>query len=948
MSDQNLKYGRIWPAGTTDLDIEFSMIRNAPVDQKLQHYLAAHKLLWPEDEQHRWFVLGMKTIVENRVSVFLGCASSGKTYTMSCHALIDFFVHPRNSLSLISSTEKRSLEIKVWGRVKELFNRARLNHPDLDGFVLESSMAIVPDDVDSDNEFARELNRGIVCFPTGTMVDVPNGKRRIETIKTGDKVINSFGVGIVKNTCSNKCKQLVRVHIDDGRKIDCTPEHPFMTGRGWIKAVDLTSFDVVLSVHETMQIMRIGISAKVRESKVLQPCMQNESSGIKHMRKLWKKFQTFKNESIKTRCPFLLRSLCRIVGVEKCEDAKFKNVELQKMRKENVRGSQKPNILLHLLQKRLNSYAMSSMWKKVHINSRYIYKAKDSVLFKILQEESDWFSQRKTPCESDGRGANSLGYVSRLNSTLSFKNWIKNQGWEIPLVSTRLGFSGNQTGSGNRWRCTSKAGSCDGGQKENGSSKLSRVVSVEILEQTGDSRFRKSDGGYTVHNLEVEGHPSYSVNGVIVHNCVPCVSGGRFIGMGKFQGAKPPHTPGKNDGILKHYGDEAAVMQPSFLDAYTNWTVSPGFKGVMSGNPTDISDPLCTAAEPVGGWDVFVDSGKTQEWTSQWYSARAVAFDGRDTPNNDDPKKFYPFLVSAEWIESLKRTHGEDSWQLFQQGIGKPSRGMVSNRVITIGMCERGKAFDFAIFKDTNFTDIYALDPAYGGGDRCVGGMIRIGTLLDGTQVIEVGEPEVIPIRLTSNQEPEDQIAEYVFNKMKSLNIPAQNGFYDSFGRGTLGFSFAKVFGSLCPVPVDSGAKPTSRPVRFDLFIEDKSGKRLKRCDEEYSKFVTEMWFSTREAIESQQIRTLPREVAYEGQLRLFEVVSGNRVEVETKADMKARVKKSPDLYDWFAIAVEGARQRGFKINRIGNAVESKRPPDWLDKRLVELKELRKSKELRH
>jgi hypothetical protein len=38
---------------------------------------------------------------------------------------------------------------------------------------------------------------------------------------------------------------------------------------------------------------------------------------------------------------------------------------------------------------------------------------------------------------------------------------------------------------------------------------------------------------------------------------------------------------------------------------------------------------------------------------------------------------------------------------------------------------------------------------------------------------------------------------------------------------------------------------------------------------------------------------------------------------------MKERIKKSPDLYDWFAILVEGARQRGFKIQRIGAEVET-------------------------
>jgi hypothetical protein len=79
----------------------------------------------------------------------------------------------------------------------------------------------------------------------------------------------------------------------------------------------------------------------------------------------------------------------------------------------------------------------------------------------------------------------------------------------------------------------------------------------------------------------------------------------------------------------------------------------------------------------------------------------------------------------------------------------------------------------------------------------------------------------------------------------------------------------------------------------------------------------------------------------------MFQVVAGNKVEVESKEDMKERVKKSPDLYDWFAIAIEGARQRNFKISRIGQSVEVKRKPDSLDKYLAGLKELSQSKHLR-
>ena len=558
---------------------EFDAIRqNYGKSGVVEHYLKAHKLLWPEDGQHRWLVLGLTRICENKITCFLGAASTNKTYIFTVHALINFWVFPHTSLGILSTTDIISLERKVWGRLKKMFNRGRERFPWLEGFVLDSKRQITPDDIDGENEVARTLDHGI-----GT---------------------------------------------------------------------------------------------------------------------------------------------------------------------------------------------------------------------------------------------------------------------------------------------------------------------------------------------------------------VACVSGGRFVGMGKFQGSKPPNSPGKTDGIMVHYGDEAAVMQSSFLDAYANWMVNDGFKGVMGGNPTDISDPLCTAAEPKGGWDSFIDSGKTQEWTSRWYDAHVICFDGRDTPNNDEPKNRFPYLITQKFIDMMASTHGVDSWQYFQQAIGKPSKNMVSNRVITIGLCEKHKAFDYVAWKGTPRTKIYALDPAYGGGDRCVGGECEYGEDKDGNQIFAVGSPEIIPIRLNDSLDAESQIATFIFNQHKRLNIPPENIFYDSFGRGTLGAAFAKLFGFNCPVPVDSGARPTDRPVRFDLFVDEKNGmKRLKMCNEHYSKFVTEMWYSTREAIESNQVRNLPMNVAQEGQLRLFRTVMGNKIEVESKDDMKERVKKSPDLYDWFAVALEGARRLGFKIERIGREVAaSKQEEDWFDK----------------
>ena len=923
-------------------------------EQLLQHYLNAHKLLLPEDAQHRWFKLGMRRMVERDVVVFMGPASSNKTYLFAVHALINFFAFYKNSLGIISSTDMKSLELKVWGRVKALFNRCRKRHQWLPGFILDSAKAITTDETDDDNLDAREMNNGIVCFPTGTFVDTPSGKRLIEEIQIGDEVVNAFGVGRVKSTVSSKSRRLVRVRISDGRNFDCTPNHPIMTRRGWIKAIDLTGFDMVLSVHETMQIMREGNSKEVYSQTILQRDLQNIRAG-EAMRLLRKSVQTTEADLERKDWPFLQQSLRGSMGIG--ASASFKQqakCEVQEMRKADEWDSQQSPVLLQRVSERFKDNAMSPMWEKVCLDSGNIYKAKDEVLFQILQRESDWVGEFKTASEADERGIDGLGYVSRLNPSFSLENRTKNIGWSTALVSVGLGVSAYKTlRRGGRWR-SQNAGENSKRQKTNPNPEFSRVESVEILERTGDGRFNNSEGGYTVHNLEIAGHPSYSVSGVIVHNCVACVSGGRFVGMGKFQGAKPPHSPGKFDGILTHYGDEAAVMQPSFLDAYTNWMVNnsgpqKAFKGVMGGNPTDISDPLCTAAEPVDGWDSFVDTRLTQEWQSKWYEAWVVAFDGRDNPNRDEPKNSFPFLISDGFVDLMRKTHGDDSWQFYQQAIGKPSRGMVSNRVISVSFCTEHKAFEDVVWREVPTIKLAALDPAYGTGDRCVWMEGEIGFDVDGKEILRMFPQEILPIHLNSGKDSETQIAEFVFNRADAAGIPAKNIFWDSFGRGTLGAYFAKEFGSDTPIPINAGDKPTTRPVRFDLFVPDpkvSGGKRLKRCDEEYSKFVTEMWFSVREAVHSEQIREMQKAIADEGQLRLYKIVTRARIEVETKDEMKERVKKSPDLFDTAAILVEGARRLGFKIQRLGLEKASKQKEPWYYEEGRRLKELHESKML--
>jgi len=215
----------------------------------------------------------------------------------------------------------------------------------------------------------------------------------------------------------------------------------------------------------------------------------------------------------------------------------------------------------------------------------------------------------------------------------------------------------------------------------------------------------------------------------------------------------------------------------------------------------------------------------------------------------------------------------------------------------------------------------------------------EFGLDVDGKLVIKVSPPEIIPIRANLPKEADDQIAEWIKERLMQLNIPSVNCFYGAFGRGTLGTAFSRVFPrGENPVGIDEGGAPSSRPVRDDLFVQDKDGtKRLMRCDEYYDRRISELWYSVRLCIESNQIRELGEEVIDEGCLRIYSMVRGNLVSVETKDELKKRMQgESPNKFDTLTFVIEGARQRGFTIARLGDTIpRNMQTPAWK----LELKE---------
>jgi len=407
---------------------------------------------------------------------------------------------------------------------------------------------------------------------------------------------------------------------------------------------------------------------------------------------------------------------------------------------------------------------------------------------------------------------------------------------------------------------------------------------------------------------------------------VPCVnSQNTYVGLGKFQGIKQKH--------MRLVADEAALMDSSFLKAIANMAQNEDFQCIIIGNPSDPYDPLGRAAEPVEGWQAYNDIIKTTVWNTKFMSGRCVNLIGIDSPNFDPPaekKVRYPCLIKAASIELVKKTFGEQSFEYESQCIGRMRVGTLGRRVITHEICEQGHVSDTEIIWGPGQKWlIYGLDSAY-GGDRCVGGYIEFGTDIMGKQMILAHKPRIIPVS-EKNKSPEQVISAAVMEDCMGEGISPSNMFHDSTGRGMLGTELARMWSDQTN-PVEFGGSATDRPVSADIYIfDDKLEKRrLMKCNERYANFVTELWFAVRIAIEADQIRGLPDEVIDEGCMREWNPMPNGRRRLERKEEMKQRVGRSPDFFDWFAICVEGARRRGFMVQKLADPGVTESGYRWL------------------
>lgn len=408
---------------------------------------------------------------------------------------------------------------------------------------------------------------------------------------------------------------------------------------------------------------------------------------------------------------------------------------------------------------------------------------------------------------------------------------------------------------------------------------------------------------------------------------VPCVSGGKFIGLSKYMGIKQKR--------MRLIADEASAMEPGFLSAFSNLNANPDFRAVICGNFNDIMDCLGIAAEPVDGWDAHLEPSKTTTWRTKFYNGVCVNLIGTDSPNNDFPEKpvKYPYLISKKSIAETLSAFDKDSMEYYSMCVGSMKIATLQRRILTRQMVKQYGA-DLSVIWDGKGenTRVYAIDASY-GGDRCVGGEAEFGIEVGGKTVLAYKPPHIIPVRVNDSLSPEDQIATFAMTYCQEHGIPPENVFHDSTGRGSLGTAFARLWSSKCN-PVEFGGRPTKRPVSTSMMVYDPvtNSMRPKLWDEHVDRFVTELWWAMRITVESSQIRSLPEEAISELCMREWNKKEKQPITLETKDEMKKRSRRSPDFGDWSVIILEGARRLGFEIDKLGNNQQEEDEDSWLER----------------
>lgn len=329
--------------------------------------------------------------------------------------------------------------------------------------------------------------------------------------------------------------------------------------------------------------------------------------------------------------------------------------------------------------------------------------------------------------------------------------------------------------------------------------------------------------------------------------------------------------------------DEMPYTPEAIVEACVNLeTGAENFEFKGLGNADDHLDPHGRACEPKEGWDSI--SVESEQWETK--RGLCIHLDGLKSPNLRRTEKLFPGMLNQSDIDTTAEVYGVDSPQFWQMRRGYWPPESLQRTVLSMPMIVKSAAMTDCVF-DTSFIPVASLDPAFEGGDRCVFRSGKCGRV-NGKMTLLLGEVEYFRTFNRTDDPTHYQINRLARERCKALGIEPYYFACDVTGEGGGLYSIMQKEWSRDVFGLEFGGRPSRLPV---------STTNSKRCDEEYDRKVTELWFFFRLLLLNEQIKGLDYETATEF-CRRWWAMRGNYISLETKVKMKERTRKSPDLAD--------------------------------------------------
>jgi predicted phage terminase large subunit-like protein len=197
-------------------------------------------------------------------------------------------LHPDHDIIVATYNEKFALD---FGKdIREIIDSPRFKQIFPEYYLKSASNETVTTYAGGDIFFlgrrSSTTGRGANCFPPGTMVETHVGPVAIEKIfasPSAYRLVTLVHGGITQKSVtaasSRQADGLRRITFASGRVAYATGEHPYLTGRGWLRARDVAPGDRVL------RLMRPGYSsdgvrdAQVRGARAGEPLLLSEVLG---------------------------------------------------------------------------------------------------------------------------------------------------------------------------------------------------------------------------------------------------------------------------------------------------------------------------------------------------------------------------------------------------------------------------------------------------------------------------------------------------------------------------------------------------------------------------------------------------------------------------------------------------------------------------------------------